>query len=95
MQLYRLKIPSYSGYLKVCAMENPVSDLIIGNDLYKTDSPSDCESEDDQDENETGIPIVIGQTLKFENNKYQVDTITAVYDKTPITQCVVGRSWYI
>ena len=87
--IVQVKIPSYSGPLKVCVMENPVSDLIIGNDLYKADSPSDCESDDDHEENEAGIPSVIGQTLIFENNKYQVETNNAVHDKAPSTQCVV------
>jgi hypothetical protein len=51
-------------------LDDPVSDLIIGNDLYSNDCQSDNENEDDFDgDDESGDA---NQTLIFENSKYQV-----------------------
>ena len=68
------KLPGFEGPLKVCAMDDPVSDLIIGNDLYSNDCQSDNENEDDFDgDDESGVA---SQTLIFENSKHQSPQIT-------------------
>ena len=68
------KLPGFEGPLKVCVMDDPVSDLIIGNDLYSNDCQSDNEKEDDFDgDDESGVA---SQTLIFENSKHQSPQIT-------------------
>ena len=63
----QVRIPGYEGPLKVCVMADPVSDFVIGNDIYSSkndigDQVSEMSDEDNEMQNET---------LVFENQSVQ------------------------
>ena len=64
-----VRIPYFEGPLKVCVMTNPVSDLIIGNDLYADDKNDD--SDDDSVNIGDECLNLTRSTLIFDNSKYQ------------------------
>jgi hypothetical protein len=76
-----VQIPNYEGPLRVCVMSEPVSALIIGNDLYASEEKSD---EFDDIINDDEIQNVPKSTLIFDNSKYQkpLFTVCASHNRT-------------
>jgi len=68
----QVKMPGYEGPLKVGVMADPVSEFVIGNDIYsKQNDISEQESELDDEAN-----IVLNKTLVFENHLVHKPLVT-------------------
>jgi len=70
--IVQVKMPGYEGPLKVCVMADPVSEFVIGNDIYsKQNDISERESELNDEANI--VPIA---TLVFENHLVHKPLVT-------------------
>ena len=76
--IVNVKIPGYSGPLKVCALDALVCDFIIGNDWMETGKEKELETDEEEEEIEESL--LVGQTFIFENSNRKSESCKIVQD---------------